>query len=118
METIVIDGTNEIAQSVSLDGINATIQEDSIAIDGEGQIVCIGSVDGHLEIGLDGEFGSVTVVERGERKKYNGDYTVTPSAQTQTLLTAEMIMTDNVIINPIPQNYGLITWNGSRITVS
>ena len=118
METIVIDGTNEITQSVSLDGINASVEEESITIDGEAQIVSIESVDGRIEIGFDGEFGAVTVVERGERQKYKGDYTVTPSSQTQTLLTAEMIMTDNVIINPIPKNYGLITWNGSRITVS
>ena len=29
-----------------------------------------------------------------------------------------MQMTDDVTIKPIPQNYGLITWNGSFLTVS
>ena len=49
---------------------------------------------------------------------YTGDYTVTPSSEEQTLETNGMRMTDNITINPIPNNYGLITWNGSIITVS
>ena len=53
-----------------------------------------------------------------ERDPYTGEYTVTPSAETQTLVTKNYRMTDNVVIAPIPQNYGLITWNGSTLTVS
>ena len=53
-----------------------------------------------------------------ERDPYTGAYSVTPSADTQTLLTDGLRMTDNITINPIPSNYGLITWNGSTITVS
>lgn len=49
---------------------------------------------------------------------YEGAYTVTPSAETQTLSTAGMKMTGNVTVNPIPSNYGLIGWNGSILTVS
>ena len=49
---------------------------------------------------------------------YVGEYEVTPSAETQTLDTAGMRMSRAVTINPIPQNYGLITWNGSFLTVS
>lgn len=49
---------------------------------------------------------------------YAGPYEVTPSAATQVLETANLSMTENVVINPIPSNYGLITWNGSVITVS
>lgn len=49
---------------------------------------------------------------------YEGDYVVTPTQSTQTLSTAGMKMTDNVTINPIPSNYGLITWDGTTITVS
>lgn len=51
-------------------------------------------------------------------REYTGTYEVTPSDQTQTLLTTNRIMTENVVINPIPNNYGLITYNGSVITVS
>ena len=49
---------------------------------------------------------------------YDGPYEVTPSTETQTLATDNLLMTDNVTINPIPNNYGLITWNGSTLTVS
>lgn len=49
---------------------------------------------------------------------YEGAYHVTPTNHSQVLDTSEMRMHDNVTIDPIPSNYGLITWNGSFITVS
>lgn len=49
---------------------------------------------------------------------YEGEYTVTPSTQEQTLNTDHLYMMDNITINPIPNNYGLITYNGTTITVS
>ena len=53
-----------------------------------------------------------------ERDPYEGEYTITPSAEAQTLATRNLRMTDNITVNPIPQNYGRITWNGSYLTVS
>ena len=50
--------------------------------------------------------------------KYTGAYEVTPNQETQILRTAELSMTDDVTIYPIPSNYGLVTWNGSILTVS
>lgn len=49
---------------------------------------------------------------------YVGPYEATPSRETQTLGTENLMMARNVTINPIPSNYGLITYNGSIITVS
>ena len=49
---------------------------------------------------------------------YEGDYSVTPSAETQVLQTMGLAMRQDMTINPIPSNYGLITWNGSTLTVS
>lgn len=54
----------------------------------------------------------------GIEKEYHGVYEVTPSASVQTLQTTNRVLTDNIVINPIPNNYGLITYNGSFITVS
>ena len=48
---------------------------------------------------------------------YAGLYEVTPSGETQTLLTEGLRMAHHVIINPVPSNYGRIAWNGSTITV-
>ena len=49
---------------------------------------------------------------------YTGGYSVTPSTFTTILMTKDKRMTDNVVVDPIPSNYGLITWNGSFLTVS
>ena len=49
---------------------------------------------------------------------YDGETTVTPSDKEQALPTAGLFMKSDVIINPIPSNYGLIEWNGSTLTVS
>lgn len=49
---------------------------------------------------------------------YDGPYTVTPERVTVVLNTANKMMTTNVVVNPIPSNYGLITYDGSTITVS
>ena len=49
---------------------------------------------------------------------YDGTYEVTPSSEEQQLLTANKTLESNVVIHPIPSNYGLITWNGAVLTVS
>ena len=49
---------------------------------------------------------------------YEGSYEVTPGAEPQTLATAGLVMRADVTVGAIPQNYGLITWDGSTITVS
>lgn len=49
---------------------------------------------------------------------YEGDYTVTPSTETQVLPIAELRASEDITVNPIPSNYGLITWNGSTLMVS
>ena len=51
-------------------------------------------------------------------RRYDGPVTVTPSEETQTLATAGLAVMQNITVNPIPSNYGLITYNGSVITVS
>lgn len=49
---------------------------------------------------------------------YEGEYVVTPSAVRQILQTKNKCMGENVVVEPIPSNYGLITYNGFEITVS
>lgn len=48
---------------------------------------------------------------------YDGDYAITPSAEAQVLQVQGLAMRQDLTINPIPSNYGLITWNGSVLTV-
>lgn len=55
----------------------------------------------------------------GDVPRYAGPYEVTPRAHEQvTLPTEGLLMGADVTINPIPSNYGLITWNGATLTVS
>ena len=49
---------------------------------------------------------------------YTGSYEFTPTTTTQTALTEGFMLTRNITINPIPSNYGLITWDGTSLTVS
>ena len=49
---------------------------------------------------------------------YGGVTMVTPSEETQVLDTQNKTVLSDIIINPIPPNYGLITWNGFEMTVS
>ena len=73
-----------------------------------GNVLCGNGVDlsGNLICGM------------GSYQIYDGSTVVTPSQSTQVLYTANKRITSNITINPIPSNYGLITWNGSYLTVS
>lgn len=64
------------------------------------------------------KMGLATQIEVVGGTPYSGRYTVTPTRETQVLETANLKMAENVTINPIPSNYGLITWNGSTLVVS
>ena len=66
--------------------------------------------------GLDAEFGEVIKVV--DVDPYEGPYEVTPTQETQILATEMLLATEDIIVNPIPSNYGLITWNGSVLRVS
>lgn len=50
--------------------------------------------------------------------EYDGPYEVTPTATAQTLATMGLLSTADIVVNPIPSNYGLITWDGAVLTVS
>lgn len=49
---------------------------------------------------------------------YDGAYEWTPTGTVQIIEIADKKALENITINPVPQNYGLITWNGSTLTVS
>lgn len=62
--------------------------------------------------------GELTIPSAILPPSYEGPYEVTPGEDTQTLATDSLYMRGSITINPIPSNYGLITWNGSTLTVS
>ncbi len=50
--------------------------------------------------------------------QYTGPTVITPTSSEQVLATSDKTILTDIIIEPIPSNYGLITWNGSTLTVS
>ena len=83
--------------------------------------LCISSSDIDLTVesascGLTIE--SPIIVQETPVPAYEGQTEITPSAETQVLQTQGDLMLSNITINPIPSNYGLITWDGATLTVS
>lgn len=78
------------------------------------RIVCDG--DASISFTGDGEQGNYMAV--GNYPKYEGPYEVTPSQEAQTLDVTNMVCTEDIVVNKIPDNYGLITWNGYSLRVS
>lgn len=50
--------------------------------------------------------------------EYQGPYEVTPTGTAQVLSTEGLLAAADIVVNPIPSNYGLVTWNGAVLTVS
>ena len=61
---------------------------------------------------------TVGVMIGKEPPAYEGDYNITPTEEEQVLNTDGLMMLANVVIGMIPENYGLITYDGTKITVS
>lgn len=59
-----------------------------------------------------------TTVRTTNYDEYTGSLEWTPTSEAQTIPTDHLVVLDNITINPIPNNYGLITWDGAILTVS
>lgn len=81
---------------------------DTVVLDGELSLIYNGSA----------ESGIITKIREADYPFYSGTVEVTPSQETQVLRTSETVVLDNIIVSPIPSNYGLITWNGAVLSVS
>lgn len=57
-------------------------------------------------------------VVNADADEYDGPYEATPTAAAQTFPTTGKLMVRDFTVNPIPSNWGLISWNGSVLTVS
>ena len=82
-----------------------------------GRLTSSGQLSGFLSAAK-GVSGLLTIPSAVGVDIYNGLYEYTPTANTQTIEIDHKMATSNIVINPIPSNYGLIAWNGSVLTVS
>ena len=75
-----------------------------------------------MEVGDDEEqlaldVGEGVIVSEGF-PVYEGEVHVTPGTETTVLETQYRTVMDRITVDPIPRNWGLITYNGRTITVS
>lgn len=49
---------------------------------------------------------------------YDGEYSWVPTSHEQIIPIAGLSAVKDIVVKPIPQNYGLITWSGLGIRVS
>lgn len=60
--------------------------------------------------------GTITRFDGGY-SPYTGAYEVTPTDEEQILDTANRYMTGQVVVSPVPENYGRLSWSGNTLTV-
>ena len=77
-----------------------------------------GGVSASATVGASAIRASASIGKNQNLNPYTGDYVFTPSEETQTIPILGKTATMDITINPSPSNYGLITWDGSVITVS
>lgn len=92
-------------------------QRETVLLDGELYLDL--QMDGELETDLqmDGEIGIVTRIREYSTPIYDGTTEITPSEDTQILQTADKTVLENIVINPIPANYGRIIYDGTHLRI-
>ena len=82
-----------------------------------GKLTSVGTMSGSLA-GMGTLTAHMIAPDRVLPPYYEGDYVITPGAESVVMETKDLLMAQNVTINPVPSNYGLITWDGATLTVS
>lgn len=65
-----------------------------------------------VKIGLSGEF-----VQRVVTDPYEGAYEITPSDEEQIIPILGKTATENIRVEPIPEDYGRLIWDGHTLTI-
>lgn len=69
------------------------------------------------DVGIDLGVSEQIVIEDHDTLPYRGEYEFTPTEDVQTVHINGLRATRNITINPIPENYGRLTWTGNTLTV-
>ena len=82
-----------------------------------GTIQGISQIGGSISL-TDGISAELLLPDVVPLERYTGEYEFTPSDEVQVVSVRGMNMTEDIVINPVPSNYGRITWDGATLTVS
>lgn len=119
-----IDAVDEGFGIVVLAGVTATENDGIIVIHGEMGHRKEITASLSFESGIEGSLSqphtlcAEVVIGSSDYPVYDGPYDFTPSTEVQTINVSHTLPRWDITIQPIPSNYGLITWNGSTLTVS
>ena len=83
----------------------------------EASVYNAGCADARIQIDGNAESGVFMLIREGAYPAYTGDTEITPGEEGITLATQNKTVLSDIVINPIPSNYGRITWNGSTLRV-
>lgn len=76
-------------------------------------------IDGDCSLDIIQDGSAVQIIQvRGGYPVYSGPTVYIPGAQDQVVSAAGFVFASDITVAKIPSNYGLITWNGSALTVS
>lgn len=91
---------------------------DTVVLGGDCQLIA--QIDGDLSLlhQATADAGIVYMKRDFRYPVYDGPTVFEPGPEPQVLETRNTVLLENITINPIPQNYGRITWNGNTLTVS
>lgn len=62
--------------------------------------------------------GVDTTITASIMDHYTGPTTITPTTEPQVLTTRGKALDDDITIGGIPSNYGLISWDGSVLSIT
>ena len=82
-----------------------------------GALSAVGRLDATLS-GVQSLTATLSLPQAVAVDEYSGPYEFTPGNAPQVIEIANKKATADITIGPIPDNYGLITWDGSTLTVS
>lgn len=82
-----------------------------------GALSAVGRLDATLS-GVQSLTATLSLPQAVAVDEYSGPYEFTPGNAPQVVEIANKKATADITIAPVPQNYGLITWDGSTLTVS
>lgn len=103
--------------------MNVVIHPSSVSVSAEPQQASVSAAAQTIGIeaiseDLEAVIGLPIIREISGGEIYDGEYTITPTTADQTFPTYGKLMARDLVVEKIPNNYGLITWNGSTLTVS
>ena len=114
----IVDATIVSAQVIEIDDFVSTEVCGSDAIDAVDTIVISAPVP-VVEVE---DFKSIEIYHEASNSGdilpiYDGETTIIPSENEQVLRTNNHSVMDNIVIKPIPSNYGRVSYNGAYLRI-